>query len=631
MALTEAQYSRGIEKRRRTLAGADSSARKSGVKGAYKAISDRIKDVEKYETKIREHETIAKQKGLTSDTYKPEVLASYQSALEAAQADYQKTLDAKTSLYSQYGFDPSKVKRIAFGGFDKVQTSADLERVLQTGGEAGSRAGEDLIIDETTFEVKGKDTGKVFGKGANLQEALVIQTQYQSGGTPSLSGAADVFAIEPDTEEEQAAIEAGTARVATEDELTGVAPIERAEMTPIQIRNVEELQRLAALGLSEADITRQGSAVFLNPGITEESLRSRAPAASGVGADIISAGMGDQVSTDIGDTSLMGGAGGLTGDATAVQTAQMSSLYPDRAAILKQQMESLGLGSTEDISGLMGTIGEGIIGQEKSLRELPETIRERTENVGVTNNQLNRLIATEREPIAQALKDLLTSRSLLGEQIAFAQGQAEFIEEGEEKRFGQFTDLLSMQGMTIDPFTGELVENLDARKYREGKEADAAVAAQDAYTSYLDALGMTIDPTTGEIIQSLEVTKTMAEIDKINAQAARARQLSSGGGGGSVTTVSNDKMKQWSQYLAQYTGEDGYVDTGVYRSLAEQVGVMDGVKARNDFEKSFPAEIYLNPRDATAAPFFGTKPSGLSVDLPEDEDSYSNESLADDF
>jgi hypothetical protein len=99
---------------------------------------------------------------------------------------------------------------------------------------------------------------------------------------------------------------------------------------------------------------------------------------------------------------------------------------------------------------LLGTIGTGIQQTENALRELPATIKERTKHVGVTVGQLNRLIATESEPIAQALKDLLTSRSLLQEQIAFRREETMFQQDQMDK---QFNKLLAsgMPSATIDP------------------------------------------------------------------------------------------------------------------------------------------------------------------------------------
>ena len=58
------------------------------------------------------------------------------------------------------------------------------------------RAGEGLTIDKNTFEIKGVDTGTVFGQGTNLQEALALQTAIQSGSSPTVAGRPDLLAVE---------------------------------------------------------------------------------------------------------------------------------------------------------------------------------------------------------------------------------------------------------------------------------------------------------------------------------------------------------------------------------------------------------------------------------------------------
>lgn len=58
------------------------------------------------------------------------------------------------------------------------------------------RAGEPLTVDKVTFEVRGRNTGTVFGKGSNLQEALAIQQSVQSGSAPTVSGRPDLLATQ---------------------------------------------------------------------------------------------------------------------------------------------------------------------------------------------------------------------------------------------------------------------------------------------------------------------------------------------------------------------------------------------------------------------------------------------------
>jgi len=175
---------------------------------------------------------------------------------------------------------------------------------------------------------------------------------------------------------------------------------------PVQIRNVDELNRLAELGLTEDDITRQGKSIFLNEGITEDVLRQRAGIDTVQTAEDVTT---EQVTDDA--TNVSTDSPVIDGEIVTEAQAgldRFNELAPDRAKILEETMASLGLTGAQD---LFQTIGEAALDQEQALRELPDAIKERTERIGVTNRQLNRLIATEREPVAQALKDLLQSRS----------------------------------------------------------------------------------------------------------------------------------------------------------------------------------------------------------------------------
>jgi len=68
--------------------------------------------------------------------------------------------------------------------------------MAQKQGNQG-KMGEGLKINPTTFEIYGANSGKVFGKGANISEANALATQMQSGGTPTVSGRPDLFAVAP--------------------------------------------------------------------------------------------------------------------------------------------------------------------------------------------------------------------------------------------------------------------------------------------------------------------------------------------------------------------------------------------------------------------------------------------------
>jgi len=85
--------------------------------------------------------------------------------------------------------------------------------------------GEKTVVDKNTFEIKGIDTGTIYGKGRTLQEALALQTQGASGGTPTVSGRPDLYAVSPTAQESiktiaGAAGQQVTPRVATLSELS---------------------------------------------------------------------------------------------------------------------------------------------------------------------------------------------------------------------------------------------------------------------------------------------------------------------------------------------------------------------------------------------------------------------------
>ena len=72
---------------------------------------------------------------------------------------------------------------------------------MPTSPQSLGRTGEPLTIDQNTFEIKGTNTGKVYGKGTNLQESLALQQQIQGGSAPSVAGRPDLYAVAPKAEE----------------------------------------------------------------------------------------------------------------------------------------------------------------------------------------------------------------------------------------------------------------------------------------------------------------------------------------------------------------------------------------------------------------------------------------------
>lgn len=357
----------------------------------------------------------------------------------------------------------------------------------------GRAAGRTSVEEQEdgTFAVVDADTGALIESGIGSQrEALAKQTQLQSGSTGSIAGAPDVFSIDPETTAEKEAIESGEARVATPEELAA-GEAESTGLGPTQVRNVEELERLAALGLSESDITRQGDAIFLNEGITADSLTQRgavpppSPTGGGAAGGQITAGTGAQVDQVPGGGFTAGGTGGPPPGTADIQNQQLAQ---QRTETLQGEIVGGGLTGVAAQEGqLLGTIGEGILSTEKALRDLPTTVQERTQNIGVTQGQLNKLVATESAPVAQALKDLLMSRSLLQEQIAFRRTETALEEERQEKSFAK----LSSAGIQDEAFFGELdsAQGLPQGTHTalfNAQKASAQAAASQAELDYTE-------------------------------------------------------------------------------------------------------------------------------------------------
>ena len=69
-------------------------------------------------------------------------------------------------------------------------------------GTTTTKPKETTIVDKTTFQIKGTDSGQVYGMGRSLSEALALQTQLMSGGTPTVADRPDMFATSPKPGEE---------------------------------------------------------------------------------------------------------------------------------------------------------------------------------------------------------------------------------------------------------------------------------------------------------------------------------------------------------------------------------------------------------------------------------------------
>lgn len=346
--------------------------------------------------------------------------------------------------------------------------------------------------DRVAVESGSQQAQQYFGQGYILETKAPTTTTAPATATPTA----------PSVPAPTATPSGGQITQAVSDVPAAPTPTTPTPTTPstevaTQIRNVEELNKLAALGLTESDITRQGSAIFLKPGITAESLQARSAKPATTAASV----------TDVA-TQTQASPAELIDNTGAGAFENFKGIAPDRAKILEETFKSLGLTGAQDLYGQVGRSAQQV---GNALEALPDTIKERTQNVGVTQNQLNRLIATESEPIAQALKDLLTSRSLLGDQLAFGFQQAEFAAQGEERQFDTYMDLLSSSGLAIDPRTGQIGESYaatQARIARQDQLDEQEIARLDAFN---EAQGYVENPATGQLVPTFARTKWMAE------------------------------------------------------------------------------------------------------------------------
>ena len=82
--------------------------------------------------------------------------------------------------------------------------------------------------------------------------------------------------------------------------------------------------------------------------------------------------------------------------------------------IVNDEIAKYGVKEAMDIRS---ELNKTILDQTKRLREMPDNIREGLEAVGVTQGQLDRLVARETQKPAEILRDLLEQRGALSEDI----------------------------------------------------------------------------------------------------------------------------------------------------------------------------------------------------------------------
>lgn len=131
---------------------------------------------------------IGKQARVSNQGIGPSATSSL--SFEGLEGDFSQAVRLAESL-QKYGLsNKSAADQFAkFGSFDPAaQVAAERAAADPAGARAAQLAqrtgGEATVIDPNTFEVKGVDSGKVYGKGTNISDALRIQTTMSTGAAP---------------------------------------------------------------------------------------------------------------------------------------------------------------------------------------------------------------------------------------------------------------------------------------------------------------------------------------------------------------------------------------------------------------------------------------------------------------
>ncbi len=316
---------------------------------------------------------------------------------------------------------------------------------------------------------------------------------------------------------------------------------------------------------------------------------------------------------------------------------------PSTADRLKQLRDEQGLPQLEKEIDLMD---KQILDTEGLLTKLEGDITERTKGMPVSEAARRRMLALEGKPLTEQLDELVRARtrvatglsskeSVINQILTAEQEDRNLKLKGEEMRLGFAKEQL---GTMTELFNQEQAQELEAFK------ADLPnVQTMDIVNELGETILMGYDSNTGEVLW--EQNLGTAPVDPMDAldlqlkelQVQKAKQnlivKSSGGGGGggssiSGTSLSPQQISTYTQWLNKAQGADGYTNTGTYRDIYNQLASMSGTKAASEFLKRFPASAWLNPRDASAAPFYGTKPSGLSVEEGNNIESLISSSMS---
>lgn len=209
------------------------------------------------------------------------------------------SMETQTAELGKYGFDitgytkqindlknrlklnPEQLTGTQFTPTGAVRTETGFQTMEPT--QSKSRAGESLLINPTTFEIYGKNTGNILGKGASMAEALAIQNQLAGGSTPSVAGRPDLYATTPLATEGQAykdelTGQTVTPQTATPEQLAGAGDgtlqsyAQARGLTYLDGGTFASLQR----NLQESDLVRdENGRIYLRPGLSVADVQKR--------------------------------------------------------------------------------------------------------------------------------------------------------------------------------------------------------------------------------------------------------------------------------------------------------------------------------------------------------------------
>ncbi len=223
-------------------------------------------------------------KSSSSSSSKSSSPSTSRAAKQSAAAQRQAAIEQAAGIKTKTGISAASV---GTGG-----TSSPTSPVSSS---IKSRLGESTTINKITNEIVGAKSGKVYGKGSSLAEALAIQNQVTGGSTPTVAGRPDLYAPKPLTGEGQSFNEPSTRttvtpRTATADELSQklsgtLESFNKSQgLTYLDGNTFESIQA----NLSESDLVRgpEGQ-IWLKQGLTVEDVQARTPSPVDVSSELV--------------------------------------------------------------------------------------------------------------------------------------------------------------------------------------------------------------------------------------------------------------------------------------------------------------------------------------------------------